>query len=344
MPSFNEFAVNGASVNGPGSASDTGSTTTATASPITATEKVTALDSGTTTATAATPLTAAESVIAVEAGSITDAAATPITATEKSIVLEPGSITAATATPLVAVRQTWALQGRSADVENITLTPKTISLSFQSDRDNIDDCRLYERAGDLNVNIGYAGAFRAIARSSATPTAVEPPAADSPPFVQINGYVNGYQEEQVAPDRFEISLTVHRTSNRDQEFAAITETGDWEISLDHGTVGLNESQVEPLSAGGTTTGADVSLALALSDDQAAAMLDSLGYPDAIAERPIPDGDDTLVDENGRQTVTITSPRASSLSDGDWLVKRWTVRFRSYEPSRNWRMELTMAEA
>jgi len=221
---------------------------------------------------------------------------------------------------------------------------ETLSLSFTVERDNIERWREYDRAGDITTETGFGGAFRALGRDGDGDTEVRPPFTRMRPFTPSTDYrVAGYAEQQVAPDRYEVTLDLQRTRNRGEAFPALSQTGAYEIGLSHGTVGLAERQVGQIDRDGAPAGAEVSLPVRVSDEQAGALLDNLGYPAGVVERSVPDGPDQRVDESGgRQTVTLSVPEEAAIDSGDWYVTDWTLSFNAYSEDRQWLVELALA--
>lgn len=237
----------------------------------------------------------------------------------------------------------WSIDGTDVVADDIQVGPQTVSLTFLADRDALSSWRAYDRAGDLDVTTGYAGSYRARDRGSDTSVTVDPPADDKPPLSTVDGYVAGYEEAQQAPDRVAITLTVQRSSNRSSVYGTVSQSGgDWTLDLDTGTLALAAGQVSPADQSGSPAAGEWELALRLSDTQAGALLDNVGYPDAVVERPVPDGDTFVVDANGRQTVTISAPSGAVLSDGDYYVRDWSLSARSFG-DRRWLAELSLAE-
>jgi hypothetical protein len=268
-----------------------------------------------------------------------------------SLVREATSVGAAGASTASRAYQGWAIEPLTDDptmaiASNLTADAETISLSFEIHRDTLDAWRRFDRAGDISVESGFAGQFGAKGRDGQDGTVtVEPAGEDTPPFPRDEYFVASFDEEQLAPDRQQISLSLQRLSNRGQEFATLTETGDWEFALEIGTVGLDESQVSPASGSGTTSGPEYDLELRVGDDQAAALLDNWGFPDGVVERSVGDGENFLVDESpdSRQTVAITAPNGAAIDDGDYFVTGWSIEQAGFEASRRWSVDVTLAE-
>lgn len=239
----------------------------------------------------------------------------------------------------------WWIGGRMVKARaDFTLSPKTLSLSFETDRAGVDFWRQYDRAGDVQVKAGFAGQFEVVDRGNRDPITVEPPFGQQPPFDIADYYVNSYQETQAAADRFEISMTLQRTGNRSDVFGAADETGGfWTFEFDRGTIALEEAQVRQASGSGTTAGRSVTLPIVVDDQQAATIVDTAGFPDAVVDRSVPDGKNFVEDSSGgRQTVTIDAPASASLDSGTYLIQGWRLSFAGYQDDR-WRVELELAE-
>jgi len=279
-----------------------------------------------------------------DAGSIATATATPLTATEQIVAADPGSITAAVATPLDHDRRSWALQGQSITVSDATLTPTTISIQFYSDRSDLADWRIYDRAGDTTQETGFGGAFRTVDRAGRSGTvAVEPPADSSPPFDSVAGYVQGYGESQSAPDRAQISMTVARQANRGDVFDQVSGSGIYEFGTQRGTVGLPSGAVAQQERSGTTTAGETQLTLRLTAAEAAAIADAWSHPRGVSEETVSDGANQLVDDSPskRQTVTVSTPADAQLTDGTYYATGWSLSRDGYS-GRPWRVSVTLA--
>jgi len=238
----------------------------------------------------------------------------------------------------------WHVGGLPVLAEDLTVTPTSVSLSFQVPESEIDRWREYDRAGNVQTERGFGGSFRTIDRAGRNSVEiVRVPDDQQPPYIDERGFVTSYQEQQVASDRFRISITLQRRTNRDSEYPTVSQTGDFEFNLSTGTVGLDSEQVSRPDRAGSTTGGQVDLSLAVSDEQAGTLLDNLGFVRGVVERSVGDGEDFLVDEsdNSRQTVTLSTPTEAVLSDGDYLVTGWQVSENAKTAGRRWQFDLTL---
>ncbi|PCR89329.1 hypothetical protein CP557_01510 [Natrinema ejinorense] len=240
----------------------------------------------------------------------------------------------------------WAIGRRMIQATEPELSPKTLSLSFEATRDDIDHWRQFDRAGDVGIQVGYGGQFRAIDSAGRdNPTIVEAPDSEQPPFqAGSEWYINSYEEEQVAADRFQLTLTFQRLEPRSPAFDPVDEAGGfWTIDTNRGTIALEDRQVGQVSRSGTTTGGTTTLPLRLTPEQAAMLADTATVPDAVVERIVPDGPDRLEDSsNGQQTVTITAPSGTGFESGDYLLQNWSLSHGGYQEHR-WRVDLEIAE-
>mgnify|MGYP000291896600 CR=1 FL=1 len=228
--------------------------------------------------------------------------------------------------------------------DSVSLDASTLSLSVTVLRNQIGRWRQFDRAGDLSIEQGFGGRFEAVDQGGRVraPT-IEPPADRSPPFRTGEWYVNAYDEEQVAVDRYQVSLTLQRLEPRLDERTPPSETGTWTLDLATGSLGLAPEQVGQVSQSGTTAGGEWTLPLSLSDAEAAAIVDVCGVPDAVVSREVPGGEDVVDDTSpsGRQTVTLSPPAAASIPGGDYAVEDWQLAWDSYG-RRPWSVELTLA--
>ena len=264
---------------------------------------------------------------------------------------------------------TWKIAGVDVPVQtDIELTASTLSLSFQVSSSELATWRdIGDRAGDLTVETGAGGALRTLGRGSGGTVVVTPGAAESPPVATGEWYVDGFDEEQFAPDRFEVALDFQRPSNRRDEFPLDdidVSSADEGFGLNFGedfgvgaqlalllelggeglTLGITERQLGQLDRDGAPTGADVTMPLIFSAEQAAALADAAGYPDGVVEQSVPDDDSVKIDESGgRQTVGIKTRGDIALNDGDWLLTDWSLEWNSHSPGRRWMAELELTE-
>jgi hypothetical protein len=239
----------------------------------------------------------------------------------------------------------WQIdQNRLSPSTDIETGPQSLSLSFEVGGDTIDTWRQYDRAGDITTESGFGGSFRALDRSDQGPVEVRSSFDDMRPFEpSLEYFVAGYSETQIAPDRYEITLELQRPRNRGRAFPAIAETGgEWVIETERSTLALSGGQVGTIDSDGSTTGPRRQLGLVVSDDQAAALIDDLGFPAGISTRAVPDGEDQLVDDNGSQSITLTAPPGADIDGGEWLVPEWSLSFQSFDGARRWQVALTLA--
>ena len=263
---------------------------------------------------------------------------------------EPVTLDLSTPPALIApflLSEEWQIDRERLQPSEIEADADTLSLSFQVQRDQLPTWRQFDRADDVDVEEGFGGAFRAIGRDGRDDVEVRIPFTRLRPFEPAVDYrVTGYQEEQQSTDLFEIELDLHRVTNRTEAFPALEQSGDdWTLSLAHGTIALANEQVGQLDREGDTPGASVTLPLILSDEQAAALLDSVGYPAGVVVESVPDGPDQRVDETGgRQTIDLDAPAEAMIDAGEWFVIDWSLEWWSFSEDREWRVELTLAES
>ena len=245
----------------------------------------------------------------------------------------------------------WRVGGISLKVtSDLEADAETIALAAPADADTRARLRdLVDRTGDVDTDEGFAGTFRAFDRSGGEAVTLEAPFDQSPPFPTTQPVlVEDASEEQVATDRVDAELDLRRLTNRDDatDIDGTIATGDdWTFSLAHGTIALSEQQVGQIDREGDTPGASVTLPLILSDEQAAALLDSVGYPAGVVVESVPDGPDQRVDETrGRQTIDLDAPAEAMIDSGEWYVTDWSLELWSFSEDREWLVELTLAES
>jgi len=227
----------------------------------------------------------------------------------------------------------------------VSLSATSVTVSWRTDQAGVEYYREYDRAGDLAQESGFGGVFRTIDHAGRDSTLTfKPPADEAPPYDIIEGYPSSYQESQFSADLYDVSLTIRRLTNRDEPFSSVSETGAFEFATERGTLGLPADAVSQTSREGSTTGAQPSLTLRLTADEAAAAVDAWSHPEGVVERAVHDGEDTLEDDspNARQTVTLSSPAASELADGDYFVLGWSLEQVGYE-DRRYQVDVTLAE-
>lgn len=233
---------------------------------------------------------------------------------------------------------TWTIDGDALTVRDVTATHRTMSLTATVL--DVAPWRQYDRVGDYQVPVASDGDYRAIDRSGGTTVSVSPAASDSPPFDAFDAFVASYEETQVAPDRSELSLTLQRASNRDRSVTDPAGTGAWTLELSQGRLGLDEDQVLLSSVQGTTVDGEWTLPVLLDAGQAEVVLASLSHVDAVAERPVPDAADQLVDAttDDRNTLSIDAPTRATLPSGEYIARGITLS--QYTESR-WRADLSL---
>ncbi|WP_323190447.1 hypothetical protein [Halostella sp. PRR32] len=279
---------------------------------------------------------------------VTSATVGPAIVLPNAVTLDAAPVAQTTASqPATLTAPAWMLNGTPMAANDATLTPTALSLSFPTDRSGIGHWRQFDRSGDYSRTTQFGGGWRLdddAGRAEAVD--ITPPPDHEPPFDAFTGYVQSYEEQQAAPGRMELDISVERLHERRDVFSAVDQTGgDWTISTVRGDLALSNEQVGQISQTGTTAGGDWSLPLALSDAQAAALVDACGVPDAVVDQAVAGGDDTVTDAtpDDRQTITLSAPSDAVLPDGSYLVSDWTLTRQSFDETRRWRVELTLAE-
>lgn len=289
-----------------------------------------------------------KTIVAPEAVSLE--LSTPDAAIRPGVLIEPQPVELDLRTPTTAaiqpflLNEEWQLdRQRLTPSSDIEATPQTTTLTFEAARSEIETWRQFDAAGDQTVEEGFGGAFRAIDRGGRGAVGARASLQDVRPFKPQQRYlIADYSESQLAADRFEISLTLQRVTNRQQAFPTVDESGDWEIEAGDSTIGLEAGQVGRIDSDGESGGRRVTLPLLVSDKQAAALLDALGYPAGVVKRAVPDGPDQLFDEtDGDQTIVLDVPGAASIDSGAWLVTGWSLSWHSHDGGDRWRFEMEL---
>jgi len=253
-----------------------------------------------------------------------------------SLVVEPG------ATIRIGP---WQIDGRAVTVddESLELTARTLSLSFEVARDEVDHWRQYDRVGDFSVEDGFAGRFRAISDGADLVSVAAAPDA-SPAVSGGQWFVSGYSEEELAADRYRVTLDLQRPSNRSPRASAVDQTGgqfDWQLRLDRGTISMPRRGVTPIEREGTTHDAELMLSVKLSNEEAATVADTLTAPAGVVERTVPDGENRLRDETGgEQTLDVVAPDTSAVWRGEYLARDWTLTKQNHS-DQPWLLELPL---
>ncbi len=224
------------------------------------------------------------------------------------------------------------------------LTPHTLTITFHTDRDGLEYWRQYDRAGDVQVEVGFGGTFQAVDRGGRDDALeLQPPFRQTPPFDEAEFYVTNYSEAQLSSELFEIEFEFQRSEPRSGVFDVVDRSGEpWVFDFDRGTIALEERRVSRIDRDGGPTGGDTSIEVLLTDLEAAALADVAGVPDAVVDREVPDGPGFAEDTSGgRHTVAITSPDGAPL-EGDWVIRNWSLAMHNRSDER-WLVELQLAE-
>jgi len=262
-----------------------------------------------------------------------------------------GSVTSTSTTT-----RPWSLAGTEIPVKRsgLTLTAESITLSFDVDADNLGTWRaIGDRAGRLDTETGFGGAFQTFARGSDGTVTVTPASVSSPPFAFGSFFVSSYRESHYAPKKTVVEFELARQTNRRDEFSGISAT---DVQTAPGaptlTLGLRDGsglslefgpdQVGQLSRDGSPAGPSIEVPLLVSPAQAAAVADAAGFPGGVVERAVPDGDSIIVDESGgRQTAVVSAADDVPLADGDYAIAGWTIERYRFDERRRFRLALTL---
>lgn len=237
----------------------------------------------------------------------------------------------------------WAIGGTPVIPETVESTAETLTLSFNADRSDIGTWRQYDRAGDTRRVSQTAGSYR-VESDGGDLVTISIPTPDRPPFgPSVTGYVASYAEEQLAPDRYRIRLSIKRQAPRTAQTSSSDDTpANWEFNTSRGVVGLNSDRVSLIPAEGVSPNREHQLALRVDDTQAGRLLDAWDTPDAIVERRVPDGVDCYLDtSDGDQTVELRVPDDASIAEGDYGVRDWRLAQAGFGRGR-WQIEATLA--
>lgn len=256
----------------------------------------------------------------------------------------------------------WFVGSEAYGIGGLAVDSETISFEFEITSDSLSAVRAFDRSGDVSVTSGFGGVFFVDDESSDSSIRLIPGDADYPAVDKsAEWYVDDYSETQISPARYTVELVCRRKSNRDETVNRLVETGwssdgwgdggwggtapDLKIELSYGNLALDEQDIGQIERDGSPVAGSSTLPLLVSAAQLGALADSVGYPNGVVERTIPDGDDRIVDESDadRQTVSITTRSGVDLDpdDGDYIVRGWSAEFYSYEISHRFQIDLTI---
>jgi hypothetical protein len=252
---------------------------------------------------------------------------------------------------------------------DLDLSARRLSISFVVDRDDASDFRELDSPGDTEELQGVGGVFRTVNRQDANEVSISPGSGVKPPLVDANYEIQSYQESAVGPAKREIDLSLRRVDNRTEQYpnsqttaplivnaagfgvsfgnsfgsGSLVET--WQLTTGLGrSLRLAATQLGQQRLQGSARGPQLPVQLRVSDGQAAALLDSLGYPSGVIEREVPDAEDVVLDTspNDRHTFTVSnSPAPRKLFNGDYVVTDWRLNLASSSATNRWAVELRL---
>lgn len=317
----------------------TGSATVSTTGTVVKTASSTASGSATVTAVGTRRVTATSTV----QGNAAVGTQSTVVVTAVSTVSGSASV----GTTATVIETDWLIGDIDTRIEDLTVTARTITIAATVSRANINQWRSFDRAGDYQIEMDYGGSWRVTDRNATDPIQIVPDNTEAPPLTGDTYHIESYSESQVAPDRFRVTLTGQRDTPRGDAYSPVTESGgDWALDFaDGGSLALDGRQVGQITQRGTRAGGDYSVPLTLTPAQAAALMDTVSYPDAVVDRAVSDGDNFVVDTHpsDAQTVTISGPSTATLSDGTYAIRDWQVTRAGFDDTRAWRVGLTLTD-
>jgi len=256
---------------------------------------------------------------------------------------------------------TITIDGQSLDVQELAADHQTLEISAEVGRDDISTWRQYDRPGGATTTVGANGEFRTTDRSGgAQPVVtVDPPDEWQPEPLDIHdAIVTDYSETEVTPDRYELELTLTRTSNRDRTvsnpnttgfgarfgryFGTSERIGKWVFEFSRGEIGLDSGQVLLEEFDGSPAGGSWTIPLLVDDLQARVIMESLSHVDAVAERNIPDATDHIVDTTSGSwnQISIRQPVDGQLFGAatEAIATGWEMERYSH---RHWQIDLSL---
>jgi hypothetical protein len=251
----------------------------------------------------------------------------------------------------------------------LDLSARRLSISFIVNRSDVADFRELDSPGGTEELQGVGGAFRTVNRQATNEITISPGATNKPPLVDAEYEVQSYQESAVGPAKREIDLSLRRVDNRNEEYPNSQTTApvlvnaagfglsfgrsfgsgnlieNWQLTTGLGrSLRLAESQLGQQQLQGSARGPQLPVQLRVSDGQAAALVDSLGYPSGVIEREVPDAGDVVLDTSpdDRHTFTVAnSPAPSKLFNGEYVVSDWSLELASSSRTNRWAFELRL---
>jgi hypothetical protein len=246
---------------------------------------------------------------------------------------------------LRVIRTQVLIDGQGFDATDLQISPSSLEVSLNVSDDEIDTLRQFDRTGDFSVISQFGGGFRVEGDGGAQTLTLDPPTAWKPPVPQTEAFIQSYNEQQISPVRFEVSLSLQLPENRTPQFGTVNNSGGvLEISTFRGDISLSASEISQIAQSGSTVGGTIDLSIRVTTEEAAALADSLGFPDGIVQREVSDGQDLIQDTSpdNRQTVDITADPDAKIDSETFAVTNWTLsRVRRGEPK--WLFDLQLIE-
>lgn len=235
--------------------------------------------------------------------------------------------------------------------------------------------RQWDRAGDFELEDAFGGSWSAIATGTDDlRVTLKPPERFRPPFAVAEYMVDGVETVRESPEEVVVEVELVRTGPRENAFGDDVTVGEphpdthtgwgysgwgttpwsgygtysWQISMAHGNIELRDKFVGRPERASGVAGEEVAIELAVGDEQAAAIADSLGRVDGVVEHSVPGGDDLLRDAtpDDNQTIELEPPidieDVDDLEQGTYFVRDWQIEpLGSHLSERPWRVELEL---
>lgn len=227
----------------------------------------------------------------------------------------------------------WQIAGSSIGAPTTELaTHRSLILGFRVSTSTLTTVfrPLKPNEGQLTILQTDSGGYRVIDRASGDNTfTLTPPARRDPLRYEGEYHVRRYEESLVsqAVNEWDIEIEFVPTENRsDSPSASASAAADeWGFQTRYGTLATPHVDAEFLGTG--RDGVErFELVVRFGFDEAHVFEAALSHLEAARIRQIVDAPNEAVDDtNGDNTLTLTTPSGSTVSDGEYLVTEFESR-------------------
>jgi hypothetical protein len=251
---------------------------------------------------------------------------------------------------------------------DVSLTAAELSLSFPTQKAAWDT---FETVGDTETVETHGGAWRTLRRDDGDPVPVEPPDAAAPGVETTEWVPLEFESEQLNPSQRRVELTLRRPAPRggapDETASTTTSTPNpkafgggafgagafgggaaaYSFGLAAGEfISVTRDGVIETAVAAAPGAPDLTVPLILTSGQLGTLATVADLPNAVVERPVPDGTSERVDSSpaDRQTVTVETPSDAPFDSGTYLIADWEATpVGSLGVRDRWRCELTLVD-